>query len=138
MKGTVRLKDGMRFVGVSDSAHEITMDAALDNHGADSAPRPLELFLIGLGGCTGMDVVSILRKKQVEYESFEMDIAIDRATDYPKVFSTIKIVYRFTGKNIPRAVVEKAAKDSLDKYSSAAAMLRWGARLDSTIEITEI
>jgi putative redox protein len=80
----VRLVEGMKFVGQGKSGHAVIMDSAPAVGGSDSAARPVEVFLASIGGCTGMDVVSILRKMKTEPKSLKVEIEDERATEYPK------------------------------------------------------
>jgi RNA 3'-terminal phosphate cyclase (ATP) len=98
MKATVKWKDGMNFEATGVSNHAVSMDAAEEVGGKNLGPRPIELLLFGLGGCTGMDVISILRKMRKEVTSFEMEIEADRSEDHPKVFTHIRVKYILKGE----------------------------------------
>src|ERR1700722_15515533 len=106
-----------RFEGVSDSGHKIVVDG--DKEAGNS---PMELVLIGLCGCTGYDVASILRKKREPFTSLEVSAEADRAPSPPTVFTEIRLLYRIGGKVSPKSV-EDAVKLSMDKYCSVSAML---------------
>ena len=112
---TVRFVEGMKFVGKGESKHEVYMDASPKAGGTDSAARPLEVMLCALGGCTGMDVVSILRKMKTEPRSLQIEITDERAPDYPKVFTKLHLTYRVTGA-VPQDNLQKAIDLSLSKY----------------------
>jgi putative redox protein len=115
-------KDGMRFEGVPDSGHTITVDSAKEHDGTDMGARPMELLLIGLGGCTGMDVVSILKKMRKHIKNFKLNITAERAAEHPKVYTTISLEYILEG-DMEEKDVERAIDLSQQKFCSASAML---------------
>jgi putative redox protein len=137
MNTTIKWLDKMAFVGKSDSNHLVPMDAAPEVGGENSGSRPLELLLQGLGGCTGMDVVSILQKKRVALADFKMEIQAERAAEHPKVFTKIHLKYIFYGRDIKPKDVEHAIELSETKYCSASAMLRHTAEITTSYEIHE-
>jgi len=114
-KTTVTFIEGMQFVGRGASGHDVLMDASQKVGGTDTAARPLEVMLCALGGCSGMDVVSILRKMRTEPLSLRIEITDERAADYPKVFTKLHLTYRVTGA-VPQDNLEKAIDLSLSKY----------------------
>jgi len=116
---TVEYTGGMAFVGKVASGHDVLMDAGEGSGGSDSAARPVEVLLSSLGGCTGMDVVSILRKMKTEPESLQIELLDERADDYPKVITKIHLIYRITG-DVPEANLIKAIEMSLAKYCPIA------------------
>jgi len=118
-KTVVKLIEGMKFVGQGKSGHSIMMDSALASGGSDSAARPMEALFASLGGCTGMDVVSILRKMKTEPKSLEIEIEDERATDYPKVVTKLHLNYHVTGK-VSEENLKKAIHLSLTKYCPIA------------------
>ena len=113
--------------------HTVRMDTTPDL-GNDSGPSPKQLVLAGLAGCTGMDVVSLLKKMRVEYDSFEIYIEADLTEEHPIVFSEIRLVYRFKGSDINQAKVEKAVNLSKDRYCGVSAMLKKNSPILYTIE----
>ena len=115
----VEYKGGMAFVGKVASGHDVRMDAGDSVGGADSAPRPVEVLLSSLGGCTGMDVVSVLRKMKTEPKSLQIEIQDERATEYPKVFTKIHLIYK-VGGDVPEENLVKAIELSLTKYCPIA------------------
>lgn len=131
---TVRFVDGMQFVGTSESGHAVVMDTTEDVGGHDTGPRPTEMVLIALGGCTGMDVVSILRKMQVNFTRFEMEIHGDRAAEHPKYFTKIKVIYKVWG-DVPEEKLKKAIDLSLEKYCSVSNSLKPRAEVSYTYQI---
>jgi putative redox protein len=131
---TVRFVDGMQFVATSGSGHAVVMDTTEDVGGHDTGPRPTELVLIALGGCTGMDVVSILRKMQVHFTRFEMEIQGERAPEHPKHFTNIQIVYKVWG-DVPEEKLKRAIELSLEKYCSVSNSLKPKAQVSYQYQI---
>jgi len=117
-----------RFTGIADSGHSIVVDG---DHVAGNSP--MELVLIGLCGCTGYDVVSILRKKREPFSSLEVRAQAERAPDPPSVYTEIKLLYRVGGK-VSRKAVEDAVRLSKEKYCSVSAMLAKTAKITVEIE----
>lgn len=130
-------REGLSFTGFTGSGFEVPMGASVADGGVNDGPRPMEMLLVGLSGCTGMDVVSILRNKKQKISGFEVLVDSDRATTYPMIFTKIRVKYVITGQNIDRSVVEYAIKQSSDKYCSAEAMLAEVAPVEHTYEIIE-
>lgn len=116
MDAKVTWQDGMRFVGVGPSGHPVAMDAGRESGGSDTAPRPTELLLAALGGCMGMDVVSILGKMRTPPRSLEIAITAERAPDHPKAFRKARVLVRAEG--VPEGNLRQAAQLSRDKYCS--------------------
>ena len=106
------------------SGHNIIMDAAEEVGGENTGPRPKELMLSALAGCTGMDVVSILKKMKVEPEYFNIRTEAYLTDEHPKVYSKIHIIYEFRGKDLEREKLQKAVELSQDKYCGVSAMYR--------------
>lgn len=125
----------MHFTAHLGSGHTVAMDAVPKVGGHDAAPRPTELLLAALGGCTGMDVVSILAKMRVPPEHFAIHIEAESATEYPKVFTDFLVVYRVTGANLPADKVLRAVELSWTTYCSIANLLKKGARLSYRVEL---
>jgi len=123
MQARIRWIEGLSFAGTADSRHWVVMDADASSGGAAGSSTPLELVLMGLGGCTGMDVVSILQKMRVPFNRYEIRLAAERAETHPKGFTRIRIEYLFWGPDIDPQKVEKAIGMSMDKYCSVSAML---------------
>jgi putative redox protein len=115
--------EGMSFVAESGSGHLITMDGSPEGGGRNLAPRPMEMVLIGTGGCTAYDVVLILRRGRHDVQSCEVRLEAQRASTDPKVFTEITMRFIVRGRNLDRAAVERAVALSHDKYCSATAML---------------
>ena len=137
MKASVTLDRGMAFSGVSGKEFSVRMDSGPAVGGEDSGFRPMQLLLIGLGGCTGMDVLSILRKKRQDVSSFEILLDAQQAEEHPRVFTHIDIKYIIRGQGIRPAAVERAIELSETKYCPAQAMLAKTAVIDHVYEIVE-
>lgn len=134
----IKFVDGMTFIGRGDSNHWVVMDSAETVGGTNAGTRPMELVLIALGGCTGMDVVSILKKKRVKFDKFEMKITGDRAEEHPKVYTKVDIEYVIYGDGINPRDVEHAIELSLSKYCSVSAILKKsGAKVNYTHKIVQ-
>ncbi|KFG71031.1 OsmC family protein [Microvirga sp. BSC39] len=123
MKARVKLVDGMMFVGESGSGHAVVMDGAPEYGGRNLGIRPMEMLLIGLGGCTAFDVVQILRKGREQVSDCQIEVVAERAETDPKVFTKIHLEYRVAGKDLAPAKVERAIQLSKEKYCSASIML---------------
>lgn len=137
MKANLKWIENLSLAAKGDSNHWITMDAAPSVGGNDAGSRPMELFLMGLGGCTSMDVLSILKKKRVPLEDFELEMEVERAEDHPKVFTQIKLKFIFYGKGIKERDVLRAIELSQTKYCSASAMLKQATPIIIEHEIRE-
>ncbi len=136
MKSKVTLKDQMHFMGELDG-HDVPIDAAEQFGGQDKGPKPKGLTLTALAGCTAMDVISILRKMKVEPDDFSVEAEADVADEHPMVFTKIKLIYRLTGKDLPRDKVEKAVNLSQERYCGVNAMLKKAAPVEYEIIIEE-
>jgi putative redox protein len=138
MKAKVIWKEKMAFEGSSPAGFTLPLDALAEAGGENSGFRPMELLLIGLAGCTAMDVISILRKKKQDVTGFEVRVVeAERAADHPRVYTHILLEYVVTGNGIDRASVERAVELSETKYCSAQGMLGKVARIENSITILE-
>jgi putative redox protein len=137
MDAKVTWKGKLSFDGTADSGFSIPLGAKTEVGGDDDGFRPLELLLIGLAGCTAMDVISILQKKRQDVTGFEVKVSGTRAADHPKVFTAISIEYLVTGRGLDRESVERAVELSETKYCSAQAMLGKTAQIDNLITVLE-
>lgn len=135
MDAKVTWKSGLSFDGTGGSGFSVPLGTSAANGGNDDGMRPMELLLVGLAGCTGMDVISILEKKRQEVTGFEVRVQGERASDHPKIFTDITIEFVVTGKNIDQTAVERAVELSSTKYCSAEAMLGKAARIQHKITI---
>ena len=131
------LEAGMRFDAESGSGHHVILDAAGDGGGEDMGFRPMELLLVGLAGCTGMDVISILRKKRQDVTSYEVQARGVRAEEHPMVFVEITVEHIVTGHHVQPEAVARAIALSEERYCGAGAMLGKVAHLTHTYRIVE-
>lgn len=136
-KVEVKWIDGMRFVAIPESGHAVVMDSSEDKGGLDSGPRPMELLLISLAGCTGMDVIYILKKMRVQVQGFELKIDAERKQEHPRYYSKVHVKYVFYGKDIPEDKVKQAIELSQHKYCSVSATMRAVGELTYSFEIKE-
>jgi len=129
----VRVKwvDGMRFVATDSLGHSIVMDASKQAGGEGSGFTPLQLLLVALGGCTGIDIVDIMRKQRQHVDDLEMLVSGERVKEPPRVYSNIHVEYRVKGKDIKEKAVKRAIRLSEDKYCSVGAMLKAKANVTS-------
>lgn len=135
-EATVVWKDGLHFEG--NSAGQIAqMDATVEDGGQGLGVSPMRLVLMALGGCTGMDVISILKKMRQDVTHFEIGLSSERAEEHPKVYTGFELVYRVRGHNLQRDLVEKAVHLSEEKYCSVGGMLKQAAPITTRIEIEE-
>lgn len=119
------------------NGHKIMLDAADAVGGENRGPRPKPLMMVALAGCTGMDVMSILKKMRVEVESFNIFVEGDLTEEHPKQFSQMQIVYEFKGADLPLDKLEKAVNLSQEKYCGVSAMYKKAFGITSEIRITE-
>jgi putative redox protein len=133
-KVTADWADGMAF-DIDVGSHRVTVDAAGEFGGGDRGPRPKPLILAALAGCTGMDVVSLLRKMRAEFDSLSIEVEADTADDHPRIYPVIRVRYIFRGARLERDKLEKAVELSQNKYCGVSAMLKLAA--DLTYEIVE-
>uniref|UniRef100_A0A7C4GBX1 OsmC family peroxiredoxin n=1 Tax=candidate division WOR-3 bacterium TaxID=2052148 RepID=A0A7C4GBX1_UNCW3 len=127
----------MTFIGRAGSNHLVPMDVGPDSGGDNSATRPLELLLVGLGGCTGIDVVSILNKMRVPLAGLEINIRADRSEEHPRVYTRIEVEYVFSGRDLDREKLQRAVELSQEKYCSVSAMLRKACPVGYSIRTVE-
>lgn len=137
MKSIINWKQGMTFIGSADSGHVIQMDAGPSAGGGNHGVRPMEMIALGLAGCTGMDVISILQKKRQQVTRFEVQIHADRSVDHPKVFTRAIITYVVVGKSVEEDAVLRSIELSATKYCPVYAMLEQAFPIDMHYEIYE-
>jgi putative redox protein len=135
MKGTVRWIDDALFLGESGSGHSVVMDGPPEAGGRNLAVRPMEMLLLGLGGCTAFDVVHILRKAHVRVTSCQVDLTAERAPSAPQVFTRIHIHFVLSGEGLSKDHIERAIILSAEKYCSASIMLGKTAEITHDFEI---
>ena len=123
MNTTVRWIEGMMMVGESASGHAIVMDGPEDLGGKNLGVRPMEMLLLGMGGCTTVDVISTLKKMREEVRDCRVEISAQRADEHPKVFTKIHLHFIVEGENLNDKKIAKAVSLSDDKYCSASIML---------------
>ena len=138
MKCRVKWLDHMSFVGESGSGHSVVMDGAPEAGGRNLGVRPMEMLLLGLGGCAAFDVVSILQKSRQDVVDCEVLIESERSEGIPKVFTRINMVFVVSGRNLKDAKVEKAVSLSADKYCSASEMLGKMAKITHEYKVLTI
>jgi putative redox protein len=119
------------------NGHKITLDAAAEVGGENRGPRPKPLLLLSLAGCTGMDVVSILKKMRVEPEVFNVIVEGDLTDEHPKQFYKMNVIYEFKGKDLPLEKLKKAVSLSEERYCGVSAMFKKAIKISSEIRITE-
>jgi putative redox protein len=137
MKAKIKWLDGRAFVGESGSGHAVVMDGAPESGGRNIGFRPMEMLLLGMGGCTAFDVVMILEKGREKITSLEIELEAERAETEPKVFTRVKLIYRLKGRNLKPASVERAIKLSEEKYCSATAMFAKTAKIEHEWTVEE-
>jgi putative redox protein len=135
----VRIKwvDGMMFLGESESGHAVVMDGPPEIGGNNMGVRPMEMLLLGMGGCTSVDVMQILQKGRQNITDCVAEISAERVETIPKVFSKIHVHFVITGKDLKEAVVARAVKLSAEKYCSASIMLEKSVEISHDFEIVE-
>ncbi|MGE0115606.1 MAG: OsmC family protein [Steroidobacteraceae bacterium] len=137
MKTRVKWVQDMMFVAETGTGHAVVMDGAPEAGGHNLGPRPMELLLVGLGGCSSIDVVMILKRGRAAITDCVVEIEAERAETDPKVFTRIRMHFIVTGKRLEPNKVERAIKLSAEKYCSAAAMLGATAQITHDFEIRD-
>lgn len=138
MECTVRWAgEGMSFIAETGSGHLVAMDGSPEGGGRNLAPRPMEMLLLGTGGCTAYDVVLILKRGRHDVRGCEVRLVAARAESDPKVFVRISFHFTVRGRGLKREVVERAVQLSHDKYCSASAMLAHTAKIETLIELID-
>jgi len=137
MKARVKWVDGMMFVGESGSGHAVVMDGAPEAGGRNLGVRPMEMLLLGMGGCTAFDVVLILKRGREPITDCVVEIEAERAETEPKVFTRIHVHYVVTGYGLDPAKVARAIELSATKYCSASVMLGATAEITHDFELRE-
>jgi len=138
MKTRVKWIDGMAFMGESGTGHAVVMDGAPENGGRNLGPRPMEMLLLGLGGCTAFDVVMILQKGRQPIEDCQVEIEAERAEDHPKVFTKVHMRYLVNGRGLSADAVHRAVELSVDKYCSATHVINKTAAMTHEVVIEEL
>ncbi len=137
MKARVKWVEQVSFLGETESNHAVLMDGSPAAGGRNLGPRPMEMLLLGTGGCTSFDVISILKKSRQKVTDCYVELQAERADTDPKVFTKIHMHFVVTGKGIKPEVVEKAIKLSAEKYCSASIMLGQTAAITHDFDVVE-
>jgi putative redox protein len=135
MQATVRLKEDDSLEGLTESGHQVVMDRSPDVGGQNLGSRPMEMLLLGLGGCTIIDVVLILRKARQAFTDIRVEINAERASEVPKVFTRIHLHFVVVGEQLDPRRVDRAISLSAQKYCSATKMLDSVAQITHDFEI---
>lgn len=135
LNAKVKWVDGLQFVGESGTGHAIVMDGDAEVGGNDTGMRPMEMLLIGLGGCSGMDVASILQKKKQQVTGVDINVKGEKADTYPKKFTEIGIEFTVSGKDLSEDAVKRAVELSMEKYCSVKATLEGVAKINFSYKI---
>jgi len=137
MKARVQWLDGRAFVGETGSGHAVVMDGSAEAGGRNIGIRPMEMMLLGLGGCTAFDIVMILERMREKVTGLDIALEGERASEDPKVYTHVKLIYKVTGYKLKPANVERAVNLSAEKYCSASAMFAHTAKIEHRFEIIE-
>jgi len=135
MKTTIHWHDRASFIGETDSGHAVVMDGPPDMGGKNLGPRPMEMLLLGLGGCTAFDVVMILQRARQPVVDCVVEVAAERAETVPKVFTAIHVHFKVYGEGLSDKQVQRAVEMSATKYCSASIMLGKSAEVTHDYEI---
>ncbi len=117
--------------------HKVVVDATRENGGSDMGPRPKKLMLTALAGCTGVDVIMILKKMKIEPEAFNVIVEADVTEEHPTHYTKMKVIYQFKGKDLPMDKLEKAVKLSEEKYCGVTAVYKKAMELESEIRVVD-
>ncbi|MCW7551205.1 OsmC family protein [Endozoicomonas gorgoniicola] len=135
MQAQVKWVGDDRFLGLTDSNHSVVMDA---QPGEKSAPSPMEMVLMGVGGCSSVDVVSILKKSRQDVSDCQVEIKAERADSVPAVYTSIHLHFVVKGKELKESQVKRAVDLSADKYCSVSIMLgKGGVKVSHSYEVVE-
>ena len=138
MQATIKWIDGRMFVAESGSGHSVVMDGPPDHGGRNKGVRPMEMLLMGVGGCSSFDVMDILQKGRHAVTACTAELTAERVDAVPSVFSKIHLHFKVTGKNLSAAAVERAVSLSAEKYCSASIMLgKAGVEISHDFEVIE-
>ncbi len=137
VEAKVTLVKDMQFSGTASSGHELLMDADDEAGGRNAGFRPMELLLVAFGGCTGMDVISILRKKRQNVKGLEMKVKGEKTEEYPRIYKEVQLEYIVRGKEVQKEAVERAIELSLTKYCSVGATLAKAGTIKHSYRIVD-
>jgi len=138
LTANVKWVDGFQFVGESGSGHAIVMDASPEAGKIPTGMTPMEMLLVATGGCSGMDVASVLKKKRQEVIDIQVSVSGEKAETHPQKFINIKLEYTVTGRNISEDAVKKAVELSMEKYCSVKATLEASAKISYSYKIVNV
>lgn len=139
MQATIKWVDGVRFLGESGSGHSLTIEGPESEGGRNTGVRPMELILMGLGGCTSYDVMSILRKSRQQVADCVASLTAERSDEIPAVFTKINVHFTVTGTKLKESAVSRAVSLSAEKFCSASIMLeQGGVEISHSFEIVEL
>ena len=137
LNAKVTYTNGLQFVGEASSGHAIVMDGDTKVGGHNTGLRPMELLLVGLGGCAGMDVISIMKKKKQDVTGLDINVEGQKAENYPKKFTDINIEFIIKGRNISEDALKKSIDLSMNKYCSVKATLEGSAKINYSYKIIQ-
>jgi putative redox protein len=135
MKAQVKWVNGMQFIGSSGSGHAMVIDGAPEVGGENTGMRPMEMLLMSMGSCSAMDVVFIARRARQDISACVVEVTGERAETVPKVFTSIHVHYKVSGKNLDEQQIVRAITMSADKYCSVAAMMKQATQVTHDYEI---
>lgn len=138
MQSRIKWVENVSFLAQSESGHSVLMDGAPAAGGKNLGPRPMEMVLMGTGGCTAFDVVTILKKGRADIVDVEVDLQAERAETDPKVFTRIHMHFIVKGRQLKEEQVRRAIELSADKYCSASIMLKQTVEITHDFEIVEV
>ena len=138
MKARVKWVEDLTFLGESGTGHTVVMDGPKELGGHDTGIRPMELLLLGMGGCTSFDMIQMLTKARQDIRDCVVEIDSERSDEIPKVFTKIRVHYKITGKKVKESQVKRAIELSTEKYCSASLMLGETADITHTYEIVDV
>jgi len=137
VKAKITYSGGMQFIASADSGHTVVMDADAGVGGNNTGSRPMELLLMGIGGCSGMDIISILKKKKQQVSGLEANVSGTMAENYPHKYTEISIEFTIRGKAVSEEAVKRAVQLSMEKYCSVKATLEGSAKITFSYKILE-
>ncbi len=138
MQATVKWVDGRTFLGESGSGHTVVMDGPPDHGGRNIGIRPMEMLLLGVGGCSSFDVMDILQKGRHHVIDCVAELTAERVDAVPSVFSKIHLHFKVTGKQLTEKAVERAVRLSAEKYCSASIMLSQSVEISHDFEVINV
>lgn len=137
MSISIKWQGGKAFEGTSSTGHKVMMDASKEVGGEDKGSRPMELLLMGLGGCSGIDVIMMLEKSKQNVKDCQMEVTAERAEGIPAVYTKIHLHFTVTGTDLNEKKVARAVELSAEKYCSVSKMLEKTAEMTHTYEVVE-